>query len=59
MMRRAHSSKIEERNLISRIYPAYLENNTTHSQDLYLVLDLHYDKKMGVTPSLLMYIIIL
>ena len=45
MMRKAHSSKIEEIHLISRRNPAYLKNNTTHSQKLYLVLNLHYDKK--------------
>ena len=49
MMRRAHSSKNEEISIMSRINPAYLKNNTTESQDLYLVLDLHYDKTMGIT----------
>ena len=49
MMRRAHSSKIEERNLISGTNPTFLKKKTKLSQDLYLVLDLHYDKKMGVT----------
>ena len=37
MMRRAHSIIIEKKLLISRRNPAYLENNTTHYQKLYLV----------------------
>ena len=49
MMKWSASSEIVEINLISRINPAYLDNNTTHSLDVYLVLDLHYQKKMGVT----------
>ena len=49
MMKRAPSSNTEERNIISTINPAYLDNNTTHYLDVYLVLDLHYDKNMGVT----------
>ena len=49
MMKRSPSSEIAEINLISRINPAYLDNNTTHSLDVYLVLDLHYHKKMDVT----------